>query len=328
MKTRLRIVTISFLVKGLTTSLVVAGLVGCRPTSPPTTVPETVSTRTCAKDGMVQVYVPAGEFLMGSTSSDIDQVLEICAHCQRDWFQNEMPQRQVYLDAFWIDRTEVTNAMFAEFVAATGYETAAEQAGSGIVFNLFSKDWKLTKGADWQHPRGPTTDIQGLDDHPVVQVNWNDATAYCEWAGRRLPTEAEWEKAARGTDGRVYPWGNQPPAGNLLNFADRNLDAPVSNHGEDDGYPFTAPVGSYPDGASPYGALDMAGNVWERVSDWYGDYASAPSRNPAGPSSGDYVILRGGSWSRAAWHVRTAFRLRYPRENRSSGQGFRCASSP
>jgi formylglycine-generating enzyme required for sulfatase activity len=234
----------------------------------------------------------------------------------------------VYLDAFWIDRTEVTNAMFTEFVAATGYKTDAEKVDSGIVFNLLSKDWKLTKGADWQHPRGPTTDIRGLDNHPVVQVNWNDATAYCEWVGRRLPTEAEWEKAARGTDGRVYPWGNQPPAGNLLNFADRNLDAPASNRGEDDGYSFTAPVGSYPDGASPYGALDMAGNVWERVSDWYSDYASAPARNPTGPSSGDYVIIRGGSWSRAVWHVRTAFRLKYPQVNRSSGQGFRCASSP
>jgi serine/threonine-protein kinase len=250
---------------------------------------------------MVQVYVPAGEFLMGSTSADLDRVLEMCAHCQHDWFHNEMPRRTVYLDAFWIDQTEVTNAMFAKFVAQTGYETDAEKEGAGIVLDLFARDWKLTQGADWQHPRGPTTDIQGLDDHPVVQVNWNDATAYCEWAGRRLPTEAEWEKAARGTDGRTYPWGNQPPAENLLNFADGNLNVPMADRGEDDGYPFTAPVGSYPDGASPYGVLDMSGNVWERVDDWYSDtYDSSPARNPTGPPSGDWRIIRGSSWSRAA----------------------------
>jgi formylglycine-generating enzyme required for sulfatase activity len=220
--------------------------------------------------------------------------------------------------------------MFAEFVAATGYQTDAEKAGSGIVLNLLSKDWRLTKGTDWRYPRGPTTDIQGLDNHPVVQMSWNAATAYCEWAGRRMPTEAEWEKAARGTDGRKYPWGNQAPAGNLLNFVDRNLDVQVGDRSEDDGYPFTAPVGSYPDGASPYGALDMASNVWERVADWYGDtsYASSPARNPTGPSSGDYRMIRGGSWSRAARHVRATVRLRYPQGNQSSGLGFRCVASP
>jgi serine/threonine-protein kinase len=278
---------------------------------------------------MVQVYIPAGEFLMGSTSADIDHVLDMCAHCRPDWFQNETPQRKVHLDAYWIDKTEVTNAMFATFVSETGYETYAEEAGAGIVLDLLARDWKLTQGADWRHPRGPTTDINGLGDHPVVQVSWHDATAYCEWAGRRLPTEAEWEKAARGTDGRVYPWGNQPPAGNLLNSADGSLNVPVADRSQDDSYAFTAPVGSYPDGASPYGVLDMSGNAWERVGDWYtDDYASLPKSNPAGPSSGDFGIIRGGSWSRAAWHVRTALRLKYPPENRSSGQGFRCASSP
>jgi formylglycine-generating enzyme required for sulfatase activity len=288
------------------------------------------SSRISAKDGMVQMYIPAGEFLMGSTSADIDLVMKGCSMCSRYWFENEMPQHRVYLDAFWIDKTEVTNAMFAEFAAATGYETVAEKTGAGIILNELSRDWKMVKGANWMHPRGPITDIYGLDDHPVVHMSYDDARAYCEWAGRRLPTEAEWEKAARGTDGRTYPWGNQAPAGNLLNFADRNAYVQAASNGEDDGYPFTAPVGSYPDGASPYGVLDMAGNVWERVADWYGDayYANSPARNPTGPSSGEYGMIRGGSWSRAAWYLRTSVRLRYPRENRSSGLGFRCVSSP
>jgi formylglycine-generating enzyme required for sulfatase activity len=284
------------------------------------------ATRISAQDGMAQVYVPAGEFLMGSAEADIDQVMQACDYCSRDWFKSEVPQHQVYLDAFWIDKTEVTNAMFTRFVAATGYQSYAEKVGSGIAFNLFSKDWKLTKGADWRHPFGPASHIDGLDDHPVVQINWADAQAYCNWAGGRLPTEAEWEKAARGTDGRTYPWGNQAPAENLVNFADRNIDVGGADRTVDDGYPFSAPVGSYPAGASVYGALDMAGNVWERVADWYSDayYASAPARNPTGPAAGDYRVLRGGSWSRLARYVRAASRLNYLQQNRSSGIGFRC----
>ena len=132
---------------------------------------------------------------------------------------DEKPQHKVTLDAFWIDRTEVTNAMFAKFVAATSYKTDGEKAGKGFVLNLTSGQWEEMAGADWQHPRGPGSDLAGLDQHPVVQVSWNDATAYCAWAGRRLPTEAEWEKAARGTDGRKFPWGNQNVAGDLLNFS-------------------------------------------------------------------------------------------------------------
>lgn len=306
----------------------IAALTACAGILPPAPIatPTPVSARISAKDSMAQVYVPAGEFLMGSTGADIDQVMQECSYCSHDWFKDEIPQRQVYLDAFWIDKTEVTNAMFAKFVAATGYNSYAEKVGSGISFNLFSKDWKLTKGADWQHPLGPASNINGLENHPVVQVNWNDAQAYCEWAGGRLPTEAEWEKAARGTDGRTYPWGNRAVAGNLLNFADRNIDISGADKTVDDGYPFTAPVGSYLEGASHYGALDMAGNAWERVADWYSGsyYASAPTRNPTGPSSGAYRVLRGGSWSRLARYVRAASRLKYLQENRSSGISFRC----
>ncbi len=287
------------------------------PLPTPAVTPGPVASQVSAVDGMVQVYVPAGEFLMGSADSDPGAN------------GDEKPQHTVYLDAFWIDKTEVTNAMAARFVADTGYRTRAEREGSGIFFDLFSKDWRLVRGADWRHPRGPASDISGMDDHPVVQVTWSDAKAYCEWAGRRLPAEAEWEKAARGTDGRRYPWGNQPPAGTLLNFADRNLDVGGADTSTDDGYQFTAPVGSYPDGASPYGALDMAGNVWEYVADWYGAsyYAESPARNPSGPPSGTAHVLRGGSWSRAAGYARAASRLGYAPDNRDGGLGFRCASA-
>jgi formylglycine-generating enzyme required for sulfatase activity len=305
-------------------------LAACTGASTPTAPSGPISARISEIDGMEQVYVPAGGFLMGTTSADLDQTLQECDNCSRDWFKDEFPQHKVYLDAFWIDKTEVTNAMFTQFVAETSYQTDADKAGTAIIFNLLSEDWKKIKGANWQHPRGPTTDIDGLDNHPVVQMSHNDARAYCEWAGRRLPTEAEWEKAARGTDGRIYPWGNQPPAGNLLNFADRNLNIREGDNSEDDGYLFTAPVGSYPDGASPYGVLDMVGNVGEQVADWYSNtyYASSSARNPTGPSSGNYFVIRGSSWSRAGWHIRSVSRVTFTPEKRSNGVGFRCAASP
>ncbi|MGE5775257.1 MAG: formylglycine-generating enzyme family protein [Chloroflexota bacterium] len=305
-------------------------LTACTSAPTPMALSGPIDTRISERDNMVQVYIPAGRFLMGSTRADIDTVMEACSYCLLEWFDHEMPQHKVYLDAFWIDQTEVTNAMFAQFVAETGYQTDAERIGAGIDFRLSTYDWAMTKGANWRHPHGPTSNIDDMENHPVVQMSGNDAEAYCTWAGRRLPTEAEWEKAARGTDGRSYPWGNEPPAGNLLNFADRNLNANESDNSIDDGYVFTAPVGSYPDGASPYGVFDMAGNVWERVIDWYSDtyYANSPARNPAGPASSEYHIIRGGSWSRMARYVRTASRYRYRQLNRSSGLGFRCASTP
>jgi len=271
------------------------------------------STTISEQDGMTLVFVPEGEFEMGSNDGKDD----------------EKPVHTVWLDAFWIDQTEVTNAMFARFIDQTRYETDAEKAGSGFVYNESSKQWEEMKGADWRHPHGPGSSVE--NPHPVVLVSWNDVKTYCEWAGRRLPTEAEWEKAARGTDGRTYPWGNEKPAGNLLNFADRNLDfVDWADTTIDDGYRYTAPVGSYPDGASPYGALDMAGNVWEWVADWNDEtyYSSSPDRNPSGPSTRDYRGLRGGSWRDSEDDVRSSSRNWNTPALVDGYRGCRCATSP
>ena len=266
--------------------------------------------------GLEMVRVPAGEFVMGSPEGQGSD-------------DDEDPQHSVSLDDYWIDRTEVTNAMFARFVDETGYLTDAEKDGLGTVFDSSTQDWSEIQGANWRHPRGPESSLDGLADHPVVQVSWNDAVAYCEWAGKRLPSEAEWEKAARGTDGRTNPWGEQEPTGELSNFADRNLEVDWSDKNVDDGYQFTAPVGSYPAGASPFGALDMEGNVWEWVADWYNDgyYAQSPSENPQGPASGDYRVLRGSSWYDAASRFQAADRFRNAPFNLNDAFGFRCARS-
>jgi eukaryotic-like serine/threonine-protein kinase len=273
------------------------------------------SLKKSASDGMVQVFVPAGEFIMGSNS------------------YNEILSSPVSLDAFWIDQTEVTNAMFAEFVTATHFRTDAEKRGTDYVYQKSVDDFTKTSGANWQHPRGSGSNIKGLEQYPVVQMSWNDAKAYCEWSGRRLPTEAEWEKAARGTDGRLYPWGDQEWAGNLANFMDKQLnpDYPI-----DDGYAGVAPVGSYPDGASPYGALDMVGNVAEWVADWYvypypqGDQDTVVI-NPQGPASGESRVMRGGAWTsndeNGGERRLAAHRNWNSPELAADTSGFRCASS-
>jgi len=199
---------------------------------------------------------------------------------------DEQPQHEVTLDGFWIDRTEVTAAQYALCVAA-----------------------------------GDCTGGTGSGDYPVYYVNWNDAYGYCTWAGGRLPTEAEWEYAARGPQANRYPWGEEAPACELAQFSSCDGD--------------TVPVGSLPAGRSWVGALDMAGNVWEWVRDWYNSdyYENSPATNPAGPSEGDYKVLRGGGWTGSSRYVRSADRIAtrpgvryiFQPEDRNVYFGFRCA---
>lgn len=281
------------------------------------------------ESGVTMLLTPAGEFRMGMT---IDGALAECkkfhTDCQSDWFLDEEPVHMVYLDAFYIDRTEVTNASYAQFVAATGHRTQAEQQGYGWVMNKTGDDFIQLEGADWQHPTGPSSSIEGMDEYPVVQVSWQDAQAYCQWRQASLPSEAQWEKAARGTDGRIYPWGNQAPDGNLANFGDASLGFDWVNQNVNDGYAYAAPVGSYPDGASPYGLWDMAGNVWEWVQDWYQTiYYSSQSlwRNPLGPASGQDRVTRGGSWFYLENNLRTSNRGRIEPNDVNGDRGFRCA---
>jgi sulfatase modifying factor 1 len=263
------------------------------------------------------VAVPAGEFLMGSPAGEGDD--------------DEHPQHSVTLDAFWIDRTEVTNRQFEQFVQHTGYLSEAESAGQSLVCLAPDASCQEVSGANWRHPEGPDSDISDRMDHPAVQVSWNDAVAYCQWAGVVLPTEAEWEKAARGTDGRTYPWGNDFDS-SRLNYCDSNCPYDWKDADTDDGYAGTAPVGSYPTGASPYGALDMAGNAEEWVADWSAEdyYGRSPTHNPQGPDSGEYRGLRGGSCGGDVAWVRSASRNRTGPDVRSVGLGFRCVavSSP
>jgi formylglycine-generating enzyme required for sulfatase activity len=274
------------------------------PTDTPTAI-RAVNTRVSLQDGAVMVYVPAGEFQMGSAEGGSE----------------EQPVHLVALDAFWLYQTEVSVGQFRDFVMAEGYETEVEQQGQGFAAWV-NGGWEKVIGADWQHPRGPDSRAQG--DHPVVQVSWGDAMAYCDWAGGRLPTEAEWAYAARGSEGQIYPWGNVFN-GRLVNFCDVNCEFGWADSEFDDGYAITAPVGSFPDGASWVGALDMAGNVWEWVVDWYGPYPSGRQENPTGPGAGESRVLRGGAWLDPQRRVRSAGRLAFKPEDGAYDVGFRCA---
>ncbi|HEX8990221.1 MAG TPA: SUMF1/EgtB/PvdO family nonheme iron enzyme [Anaerolineales bacterium] len=255
--------------------LLAATLTGCAPEAAPVSAAPPL--QALPIDRIARVFIPAGEFEMGNAQDT-----------------GEMPPHRVQLRDFWMDRTEVTNAQYAPCVL------------QGVC----------------QPPRRPSSytrpDYFGNPDYanyPVIYVNWNDADTFCRWAGARLPTEAEWERAARGLDERKYPWGDQSPQPALVNF----------NFSVGD----TSPVGSDPSGASPDGVLDMAGNVAEWVADWFeGDYyAQSPLSDPTGPVATGTHVVRGGSWLDNPNAVRADLRLGYPSDSAFLNLGFRCAES-
>jgi formylglycine-generating enzyme required for sulfatase activity len=265
------------------------------------TVPHGVMTSEI--DSMEMVYVSAGEFTMGAEAS---QGYQICVeklgegNCELDWFEDEEPVHIVTLDAFWIDKTEVTNVMYRLCVAVG---VCAEPSNT----RYYNDD--------------------DYADHPVVYVSWYDTNDYCSWADRRLPTEAEWEKAARGTSGRIYPWGDTFD-GNRVNFCDQNCTYDWADSDYNDGYQLTAPVGSFPDGASPYGLLDMLGNVWEWTLSLYHDYPYDPLDGRNELDANGSRVLRGGSWHHHLLNVvRAAFRVGSAPDTTNGFIGFRCASS-
>ena len=229
--------------------------------------------------------VPTGEFLMGS-----DPQKDRAAGPQ------EQPMHRVYLDAFRIDRYEVSNVEYLRFVLATGMD--------------WPKFWR----------ESPFPEKVAL--HPVINVSWHEADAYCRWAGKRLPTEAEWEKAARGEDGRVFPWGNEPAG-----WIKSNIAHPGSKRGFK--YPPLANVNRYDKGVSPYGVYQMAGNVSEWVADWFDPeyYQRSLSGNPTGPAAGELKVFRGGSWNEDPEVARSAGRNADTPDHRSYLIGFRCARS-
>ena len=275
-----------------------AGFLPTKPNSAPASAP--------APDGMV--WIPGGEFSMGSEDPTTDSV---CGG--HDPMPDARPIHRVYLDGFWMDRTEVTNGQWERFVKATGYITIAERAPTQEEFptappeNLVAGStvftptqgpvpltdmfqwWRYQTGANWRHPEGPGTDLKGREHYPVVQIAYADAVAYASWAGKRLPTEAEFEFAARGgLSGKTYVWGDElKPGGKwMANIYEGKF--PAHDTGED-GFAGLAPVAQFP--PNGYGLVDMAGNVWEWCSDWYRpDYyarlaAGGVARNPQGPEA-------------------------------------------
>jgi formylglycine-generating enzyme required for sulfatase activity len=226
-------------------------------------------------DGMEMVYIPEGTFIMGND----------------DGHDDEKPMREVFLNAYWIDKYEVTNGQYAKCVTDGKCNEPGEKNS-------------YTRKSYYGNPE--------FDNYPVINVNWNQADAYCSWAGGRLPSEAEWEKAARGTDGRKYPWGDNIPTSELANY--------YRNIGD------TTAVDSYPEGVSPYGAHNMVGSVWEWVNDWWSDrYDINDNRNPKGPQTGEFRVLRGGSWDDPYWYIRSAYRYNHNPNLMNVYIGFRCA---
>lgn len=275
--------------------------------APPTSTPEPTPTSTNTQipyetmnnevDGAEMVLIPEGEFTMGAYNGESPIA----------FWGAEGPAHKVYLDAYWMYRTEVTNRMYSSCVEAKA--CPRPEKNSTDAYPEYYTDEKYA-------------------DYPVVHVTWTAAQAYCVWAGGRLPTEAQWEKAARGDDQRFFPWGNERPENNRANYCDVNCIVGERDPNVDDGYRETAPVGSFPEGASYYGILDMSGNAYEWVWDWFEAlyYEHSAYENPVGPASGATRIVRGGSWYTTDEALQTVVRNYYKPTRALNYLGFRCAT--
>ena len=301
----------------------------CTPSRPGNARPAERSWLGAARASAGMRRIPAGWFLMGSDAGYPDD--------------GEGPVRRVWTNAFHIEPHAVTNAEFAAFVKATGHRTEAERAGWSFVFEAFLTPeisgrttlavaaapwWVAVEGASWRTPEGPGSSVDDRHDHPVVHVSWDEAVAYCEWAGTRLPTEAEWERAARGgLEQKRYPWGDElTPRGRYRCNIWQGI-FPTRNTGED-GHLGTAPVDAYaPNG---FGLYNMSGNVWEWCADWFGaDHSHDPARDPRGPGSGVAKVIRGGSYlchESYCNRYRVAARSSNTPDSSTGNMGFRCVS--
>jgi formylglycine-generating enzyme required for sulfatase activity len=259
---------------------------------------------TRSADRMNMVFVPGGTFHMGSTAAEVDQALTFCQQhypiCNRWYYERESPQHAVSLESFWIDQAEISNAQYRRCVAE----------------GVCPKPSTCKKGE-------PTYDNPVKADHPVICTSWDEAQTYCHWVGARLPTEAEWEYAFRGSKGAIYPWGDEFD-GSKVNYCDKNCSQSHADEQFDDGYAQTAPTGSYSAGVSWSGALNMSGNVSEWVADWLGGYSPEQISNPLGPTSGSEKIVKGCSWFFPAVYCRGTTRASVDPKTRFDYLGFRC----
>ena len=282
------------------------------------------------------IAIHGKDYLMGSSPAMLDWLDQQAQSFPAEWFRDETPQKSVSVAAFLLDKYPTTNQEFADFCRDTGYITDAETKGSGMVYT--SRYWEDVKGAYWRQPAGPESSIDGRDDHPVVHISWSDATNYAEWANKRLPTEEEWELAAKGGEDRLWPWGNS--WNNEANTAEMHtgeletlsqwrewwlgkcaVNGPV---------PLTTPVGSQsPLGDSPYGVSDMAGNVYEWTASTSHLYSESTECDPTIQLvMGLYRAIRGGSWMNFRYQVRTTERMHGSPDGWSNfALGFRCAKS-
>ncbi|TSC73145.1 MAG: hypothetical protein G01um101438_168 [Parcubacteria group bacterium Gr01-1014_38] len=287
-------------------------------------------------DYSAECLVPTGSFSQGCSVADHRKMCEEFDYhvYPLSWFDDETPQRRVFLSAYYIDRYPITNAQFALFVLETGYETVAEQSEGGLVFTR--RGWEWVRGACWYRPTGPRSSVGRRQYHPVCQISWRDAHSYAAWRSKRLPTESEWEKACRGTDGRRWPWSNEwkpGVCGSVEYHAKANFNTREEwrNWWESVYRPhltFTKPVGSYPRSVSVYGIHDMVGCLYQWVEDWYGPYSrKATYRGEYGYFLGRNTlkVVRGGCWMNFKFQVRTCERMASAPLVSTFVHGFRCA---